>query len=160
ERTPGKCDASALRRTRATERHLQARDAHALVVDHAHHERRERRTGDQFLVVALHLPEVHRVGLRGDGREGRRRREKCCELHVVESDRSKIERRHFTPRTRIRRMPEERRYYGLDALRGVMMMLGIALHAATFYLSAPPPTLAPITDRDGSSVFDALFYFI
>jgi hypothetical protein len=40
---------------------------------------------------------------------------------------------------------DERRYFGLDALRGGMMMLGIVLHAAWLYLAAPPPTM-PISD--------------
>ncbi len=53
---------------------------------------------------------------------------------------------------------DERRYYGLDALRGTMMMLGIALHAAMFYL-VNPPTPVP-TDPNTSIVFDHLFYFI
>ena len=34
---------------------------------------------------------------------------------------------------------DDRRYFGLDALRGGMMMLGIVLHAAMIYLTAPPP---------------------
>src|SRR5258706_4280468 len=55
---------------------------------------------------------------------------------------------------------DERRYYGLDALRGGMMMLGIVLHGATFYLAAPPPMLAPLTDRNTSYVFDLVFAFI
>src|SRR5204863_32702 len=55
---------------------------------------------------------------------------------------------------------DERRYYGLDALRGGMMMLGIVLHAAEFYLAAPPPALPMPTDRNTSYVFDLLFHFI
>ena len=35
---------------------------------------------------------------------------------------------------------DERRYFGLDALRGGMMMLGIVLHGAMLYLTALPPT--------------------
>jgi peptidoglycan/LPS O-acetylase OafA/YrhL len=55
----------------------------------------------------------------------------------------------------------ERRYYGLDALRGVMMMLGIVLHAAEMYLAAPPPQFQAFPgDRNGSFVFDLLFHFI
>ena len=55
----------------------------------------------------------------------------------------------------------ERRYYGLDALRGGMMMLGIVLHTADMYLAAPPPQfLAFPTDRNTSLVFDLLFHFI
>jgi len=55
---------------------------------------------------------------------------------------------------------EERRYYGLDALRGAMMMLGIVLHAAMLYLAAPPPAMPIVTDRNNSVVFDAVFAFI
>ena len=55
---------------------------------------------------------------------------------------------------------DDRRYYGLDALRGGMMMLGIVLHAAEFYLAAPPPALPMPTDRNTSYVFDLLFHFI
>src|SRR5258708_7981373 len=55
---------------------------------------------------------------------------------------------------------DERRYYGLDALRGGMMMLGIVVQAACFYLAAPPATLAPITDRNTSPAFDLVFAFI
>ena len=54
----------------------------------------------------------------------------------------------------------ERRYYGLDALRGVMMMLGIVLHAANFYLAAPPPIFPIPSDRNNSLFFDLLFHFI
>jgi peptidoglycan/LPS O-acetylase OafA/YrhL len=55
---------------------------------------------------------------------------------------------------------DERRYYGLDALRGGMMMLGIVLHAAEFYIAAPPPALPMPTDRNTSYVFDLVFHFI
>ena len=55
---------------------------------------------------------------------------------------------------------DERRYFGLDALRGSMMMLGIVLHGATLYLSAPPVTMPIPTDRNNSCVFDLLFHFI
>lgn len=55
---------------------------------------------------------------------------------------------------------DKRRYYGFDALRGGMMMLGIVLHGATFYLSAPPPTMPIMTDRNTSFVMDVLFHFI
>ena len=55
----------------------------------------------------------------------------------------------------------ERRYFGLDALRGGMMMLGIVLHAAEMYLAAPPPQFAAFpADRNHSLVFDLLFHFI
>jgi glucan biosynthesis protein C len=55
---------------------------------------------------------------------------------------------------------DERRYFGLDALRGAMMMLGIVLHAAWLYLSAPPPTVPLPTDRNNAVVFDFIFSFI
>lgn len=54
----------------------------------------------------------------------------------------------------------ERRYFGLDALRGGMMMLGIVLHASEMYLAAPPPTFPLPTDRNNSLLFDLLFHFI
>jgi glucan biosynthesis protein C len=54
----------------------------------------------------------------------------------------------------------ERRYYGLDALRGGMMMLGIVLHAANLYLAAPPPGFPFPMDRNNSLLFDLLFHFI
>ena len=57
-------------------------------------------------------------------------------------------------------MTDDRRYYGLDALRGGMMLLGIVLHGATFYLAAPPPHLPITTDRNTSPVMDAIFDFI
>ena len=55
---------------------------------------------------------------------------------------------------------DQRRYYGFDALRGAMMMLGIVLHGAVFYLASPPPTMFIITDRNTSPVCDILFHFI
>ena len=55
---------------------------------------------------------------------------------------------------------DDRRYFGLDALRGGMMMLGIVLHGALLYLAAPPPTMPMITDRNNSIVFDVIFDFI
>ncbi len=51
----------------------------------------------------------------------------------------------------------ERRYYGMDALRGAMMMLGIVLHAALLYLADPPPAMPMITDRNSAYVFDIVF---
>lgn len=57
-------------------------------------------------------------------------------------------------------MSDERRYYGLDALRGGMMMLGIVLHAATFYLAAPPPHVPIVTDPNKSLVMDGIFDLI
>jgi glucan biosynthesis protein C len=55
---------------------------------------------------------------------------------------------------------DERRYYGLDALRGGMMMLGIVLHAAWMYLAEPPPAMPMVTDRNTSVLFDIVFAFI
>ena len=53
---------------------------------------------------------------------------------------------------------DNRRYYGLDALRGAMMMLGIVLHGFGFYLVSPPAGLP--ADRDTTVVADAVFHFI
>jgi peptidoglycan/LPS O-acetylase OafA/YrhL len=55
---------------------------------------------------------------------------------------------------------DERRYFGLDALRGGMMMLGIVLHGAMLYLVTPPPTMPIPTDRNNALVFDVIFSFI
>ena len=55
---------------------------------------------------------------------------------------------------------DDRRYYGLDALRGGMMMLGIVLHGAMFYLASPPPAVPPIVDRNNSAVFDVVLALI
>jgi glucan biosynthesis protein C len=55
---------------------------------------------------------------------------------------------------------DSRRYYGLDALRGGMMMLGIVLHGAMFYLATPPPTGPMPTDANNSAFFDYVFAFI
>ena len=55
---------------------------------------------------------------------------------------------------------DDRRYYALDALRGAMMMLGIVLHGATFYLAVPPIAMPIPTDRNNSYLFDLIFHFI
>jgi len=55
---------------------------------------------------------------------------------------------------------DERRYYGLDALRGTMMMLGIVLHSCMLYLVVPPPTMPILTDHNTSYLFDILIGFI
>lgn len=55
-------------------------------------------------------------------------------------------------------MTDTRRYYALDALRGVMMMLGIVLHASIFYIANPP--LPMPTDAHTSVVFDAIVLFV
>lgn len=55
---------------------------------------------------------------------------------------------------------DERRYYGLDALRGGMMMLGIVLHAAMLYIAEPPPKYPFATDRNTAFAFDVILIFI
>jgi len=55
---------------------------------------------------------------------------------------------------------DDRRYYGLDALRGGMMMLGILLHGATLYLASPPPHMPITTDRNTSYAMDVIFDLI
>ena len=55
---------------------------------------------------------------------------------------------------------DERRFHGLDALRGFMMILGIVLHAALLYLTSPPPAAPIPTDRNNAFVFDLVFDFI
>lgn len=57
-------------------------------------------------------------------------------------------------------MSDDRRYYGLDALRGSMMLLGVVLHSVTLYLAAPPPHVPFVTDPNKTLVADALFDFI
>ncbi len=57
-------------------------------------------------------------------------------------------------------MSEERRYYGFDALRGSMMMLGLVIHAAMFYIVDPPPTMPIMVDRNQSPVMDLLMHFV
>jgi glucan biosynthesis protein C len=56
---------------------------------------------------------------------------------------------------------DNRRYYGLDALRGGMMLLGLVLHSGEFFVAAPPPQLAGLpTDHNTSYVFDVMFHII
>ncbi len=57
-------------------------------------------------------------------------------------------------------MANERRYYGFDALRGGMMMLGLVIHSAMFYLTDPPPTIPVALDRNQSPMMDVLFHFV
>ena len=64
------------------------------------------------------------------------------------------------PRGELDMPSDERRYYGLDALRGTMMMLGIVIHAAMFYIASPPPGMPWIGDRNTSVLFDAILAFI
>ncbi len=54
---------------------------------------------------------------------------------------------------------DPRRYYGLDALRGVMMMLGIVIHAAMFY-TVLTSEVVPLKDRQTSAVFDVVVGFV
>ncbi len=54
---------------------------------------------------------------------------------------------------------DDRRYHGLDALRGIMMMMGVVAHAALCYLAHPPPQM-PIVDRNTSYVFDLLIHWL
>lgn len=54
---------------------------------------------------------------------------------------------------------DERRYYGLDALRGVAMLLGLVLHAAMFYI-VMPSEVVPLKDPRTSPVFDVVILFI
>ena len=56
---------------------------------------------------------------------------------------------------------DQRRYYGLDALRGAMMMLGVVLHSSEFYIASPPPQFVGLPlDRNTSPFFDLVFHFI
>lgn len=55
---------------------------------------------------------------------------------------------------------DNRRYYGLDALRGGMMMLGIVLHACMLYLAEPPSRYPFPTDHNTAYVFNVLLAFI
>ena len=57
-------------------------------------------------------------------------------------------------------MEDNRRYYSLDALRGIMMMLGIVLHGSQWYLTSPPGGVPFPTDAATSPVFDVLMHFI
>jgi len=57
-------------------------------------------------------------------------------------------------------MEDNRRYYSLDALRGIMMMLGIVLHGSQWYLSNPPGGIPFPTDASTSPIFDVLMHFI
>lgn len=55
---------------------------------------------------------------------------------------------------------DERRYFGLDALRGGMMMMGIVLHSAMFYVADPPPSMPMPIERNNSYGFDIMLTFI
>lgn len=57
-------------------------------------------------------------------------------------------------------MQDSRRYYGLDALRGSMMMLGIVLHGSQWYITTPPAGIPMPTDPSTSYLFDIIMHFI
>ena len=57
-------------------------------------------------------------------------------------------------------MQDSRRYYSLDALRGVMMMLGVVIHGSMLYLATPVQGISLPTDRSTSFFFDIITYFI
>src|SRR5258708_18063595 len=88
----------------------------------------------------------------GSGHRGTRGQE-------VEAAKRTSGRRPGSPRG-LAEWPDNRRYYGLDALRGGMMLLGVVLHSATLYIAAPPPHLPIILDPNTSLVMDAIMDFI
>jgi len=51
------------------------------------------------------------------------------------------------------------RYYGLDALRGMAMLLGVVLHAAMPYMVGIPESIWP-TDKNSSESINVIFEFI
>jgi glucans biosynthesis protein C len=55
---------------------------------------------------------------------------------------------------------DNRRYYGLDALRGGMMLLGIVIHGVGFYLVSPPPHVPLFLDPARTFAADILFAFV
>jgi peptidoglycan/LPS O-acetylase OafA/YrhL len=57
-------------------------------------------------------------------------------------------------------MQDNRRYYSLDALRGIMMMLGIVLHGSQWYLTEPPGGIPMPLDNNTSYLFDVIMHFI
>lgn len=57
-------------------------------------------------------------------------------------------------------MDDKRRYYSLDALRGGMMMLGLVLHGAEWYVSEPIGGVSLPTDNSTSYLFDLIVYSI
>jgi glucans biosynthesis protein C len=57
--------------------------------------------------------------------------------------------------------PQPERLHALDALRGIMMMLGIVLHAAIPYSTLPTESFAwPLHDSQRSRVFDVLIVLV
>lgn len=57
-------------------------------------------------------------------------------------------------------MQDNRRYHSLDALRGIMMMLGIVLHASQWYITEPPGGIPMPRDASTSYLFDVIMHFI
>ena len=57
-------------------------------------------------------------------------------------------------------MDDNGRYCSLDALRGSMTMLGIALHGSQWYISEPPGGLPVSKDSSAAYVFDVSVHFI
>ncbi len=55
---------------------------------------------------------------------------------------------------------DNRRYYGLDALRGGMMLLGVVIHGVGFYLVAPPPHVPLFMDPARTYVADFCFALV
>ncbi|SVE35681.1 uncharacterized protein METZ01_LOCUS488535, partial [marine metagenome] len=55
--------------------------------------------------------------------------------------------------------PSTVRYHGLDALRGIAMLLGIVLHAALPYIPELPRELWP-TDKNSSQAIRIIYDFI
>ena len=56
--------------------------------------------------------------------------------------------------------PKPKRYHELDSLRGCMMMLGVALHAAVAYMQTPLDELWPYKNSQTHFVFDVLVAFL
>ena len=54
---------------------------------------------------------------------------------------------------------QHRRYHGLDALRGIAMLLGIVLHAALPFMVGMPISIWP-TDKHSSESINVIFEFI
>ena len=55
-------------------------------------------------------------------------------------------------------MHDNRRYYSLDALRGIMMMLGVVIHGSAWYMSEP--LYGSSADPSTSYLFDIVVLFI
>lgn len=55
---------------------------------------------------------------------------------------------------------DNRRYLGLDALRGFMMMLGVVLHSSMLYLAPQAPTMPIPTDHNNTYALNLIYFFI